>query len=100
VGIGVGFDIYKFASYIPLTLDIRYYVLKSEITPFVEAAAGHSFGFQSHAEGGLVLNPALGLKVLMSSSAAFNFSIGYRQQQIDLREHTAQSIHVKVGFTF
>ena len=110
LGFGVGVDKYKNATFLPLFLDFRINFLKSNVTPYFGAAGGYSIGFSGN-QGGLLLNPSLGIKFFLNPKIAFNFSFGYRYQENTFKylfdsyyilkvKESVNLINLKVGITF
>ena len=81
LGLGIGVDKYKFATFVPIFADIRAYFLRSDVTPYFVGAIGYSLSFDSGSKGGLFVNPSLGVRFTVSPKAALDFSLGYRLQQ-------------------
>jgi len=98
-GIGVGLDHYSdsmgTANFVPLFIDFRLNLPKEHFTPFLSGDFGYSLNlnpsrsgyFQSanfpfkEEKGGLLINPAIGVKFFITHKVALNFSIGYKVQQ-------------------
>jgi hypothetical protein len=104
----VGMDIYYNTTFIPIFADLRANFLKTRITPFLSAGIGYSLSTDEDIKGGLLVNPAFGVKFFVSSKAALNFSIGYRLQEESFTSHydgntykgKHGSINFKLGATF
>ena len=94
-GIGFGLHVYPGLFYLPIFADFRIRFNKEGITPFFSADIGYSFsqmevwGFESTKDyyGGLLLNPAMGIKFPIKTMVAFIMSIGYRYQEADIYTH-------------
>jgi hypothetical protein len=83
-GLATGIELLDREVYIPFIADLRYYVLKKTVTPFLSLGAGYSLGFSGGHKyfwGGLRINPKLGMKIFGSSHFAFNFSFGFNYQE-------------------
>jgi hypothetical protein len=85
LGLGVAYDYYVTAgSLVPIFADVRIAFHDRRFTPFIYADGGYSFGVQSnhqdHLQGGLYLNPGIGLKSYISKKSALVISIGGRVQ--------------------
>jgi hypothetical protein len=79
VGIGIGVDKYEKESFMPLTFDIRYYILKGKVSPVLNANFGYSIGLNDF-EGGAIINPSVGFKISVSKSISYVFNLGYKWQ--------------------
>ena len=125
-GVGFGIHVYPGLFYLPVFADLRIRFNKEGVTPFLSAEAGYSFtqmevwGFESSKDyyGGLLLNPAFGVKFPVKTMFAFIMSFGYRYQEADIYTHntifhtshqyktdsyqsqTLGYINFKVGFEF
>ncbi len=82
-GVGVGFDHhFSGAAFLPLFADLRVNFLKTTVTPFVDVAAGWTFGLAPEKDvGGVLANPSFGVKFFVSPKVALQFSVGYRYQE-------------------
>jgi hypothetical protein len=95
VGVGIGWHIYPGLLLMPLFADIRFHFSKHGISPFLDAAIGYSFtqmeviGFESSKDyyGGLLVNPAFGVRFPIRSRFAFIMSFGYRYQEANIYTH-------------
>lgn len=86
VGATVGVDWYARNAVVPLSLGLRGDMARSRISPFYAFDAGYAVaslakGNDVDFDGGLHLNPALGLRFGLNSGAALTWSIGYKYQQ-------------------
>lgn len=107
LGLGLGFDKYTVASLVPITLDIRTYLLKGIVSPVIILNGGYAFGI-SNAFNGHIFHPQIGLKVFISNNAAFLVNIGYKMQSQQrypdiLRFTNSTEFHfatLSIGFSF
>jgi hypothetical protein len=83
LGIGVGFDKHKNASYIPLTFDVRASILKGVFSPVFNANLGYAIGLNS-TEGSIVFNPSIGLKRYIKKDIAYTFNLGMKWIQKEI----------------
>jgi hypothetical protein len=94
VGLGLGMDSYPDRLLMPLTIGISGDILKKNITPFYRFLIGHGYnlskvpgnnvGFINQdftLGGGLVVNPAIGLKVYVADNKAFVLLLAYKYQE-------------------
>ena len=96
-GIGFGLHLYPGLVYMPLFADFRFHFNKKGISPYINAAIGYSFtqmqilGFESSKDyyGGLLVNPAIGVRFPVRSRFSFIMSFGYRYQEARIYTHNA-----------
>jgi len=87
LGAGFGLDFYD-GGFIPVQLDYRAYFLPKKVGLYTAVGAGYSFSFDQIKKrdngrtykGGLLLHPAIGMRVSTRSSYSFLFEVGYRFQ--------------------
>jgi hypothetical protein len=80
LGVGIGIDKYKEISLIPITVDVSVNLLKSRVSPTLNAGIGYSLGL-ADASSGIIIHPSVGLKVFISKNIAYTFNLGYRLQE-------------------
>jgi hypothetical protein len=123
LGAGLGIDAYNGAAITPLYLRVNGDVLPHRITPVYLLDAGYGFyssvfnaettNNQSRYRGGIMLNPAIGVRVHAGKHSSFLMSLGYRLQKYyvttpvggtpgDRTEdtHTLNRLSIRAGFTF
>ena len=96
-GAGIGLHFYPGIILVPMFADFRFNFTRESVTPFISAAAGYSFtymevfGFESTKDyfGGLLVNPAFGVKFGSKSGKAFIISLGYRYQEARIYTHNS-----------
>ena len=113
-GIGSGVSLYEKAL-IPLFADVRFAVMKpAKLTPYLACSAGYSFAPDKNANGGLYLNPSIGIQYLICGNKKLSFALGYELQKLERLKTQEQShfavefaeklnhssISVKIGFHF
>lgn len=86
VGATVGVDWYARNAVVPLSLGLRGDLARSRASPFYALDAGYAVaslakGDDVDFDGGLHLNPALGLRFTLNGGAALTWSIGYKYQR-------------------
>ena len=70
-----------------------------KLTPFFSLQAGYDFG--THANGSIRINPAVGVKLPLSSKADFNLSFGYtRFKKTCDGSNSADYLGFKTGVSF
>lgn len=107
-GVSVGIDRYKNVTFIPIMLDLRWYILNKKVTPVLSAGLGYSLSSDKDNKAGYIANPSLGLKIKVSRSTALNFSFGYRIQNNsypryyygNIIHETATFVNFKTGVSF
>ena len=80
-GIGLGIQGYDEIGFVPIFADVKYYVVKGTMTPFVSFDAGYSFstneiatGGNTKFRGGAYSNLSIGMKFFTKKSQALAFS--------------------------
>ena len=81
IGLGIGADIYPSVIFIPIFADLRINFLKTKVAPFFSTGVGYSMTTDKINNGGLLINPAFGVKFFVTTKTALNFSIGYKFQK-------------------
>lgn len=83
LGVGSGLSFYE-QTLIPLYGDIRFQMGKQrKFTPYAELAVGHSFAPASDANGGLFINPSIGIQYSLKCRAKLQLAIGYEGQNLE-----------------
>jgi hypothetical protein len=113
LGIGIGIDKYKNTTLMPITFDARATFLKGKTSPVFIANVGYALGLDD-VNGGLVINPQIGIKTYISKNVAYLFNVGYKWQARDVMTYmyydygfsssatsvTYQFITISTGFAF
>lgn len=114
VGIGTGLSFYE-KMLIPVFGDIRFQIGRQrKFTPFAGCAAGYSFAPSGDANGGVFVNPSVGVEYPLNHKLRLQLSVGYEWQDLKrLKKQTDayfhkefeeelshQSVSVKVGLRF
>lgn len=88
VGAGTGLSFYEKAL-VPLHVDAKFLLARPRrFTPYAECAAGYAFALRGDANGGLLLNPAVGVQYALRGGMHLFFSAGYELQKLErLREY-------------
>lgn len=88
LGLVTGIDVYQQITLIPLAPSFKYFPFSNKKTnPFLSLNVGYAFSglkkFDDNqvSEGGLLINPSLGLRFKTQRKAAFNFNLGYKTQK-------------------
>jgi hypothetical protein len=107
LGLGVGIDVNNNVN-LPITFDVRATLLKGKISPVFTTNIGYAIGLFK-TQGGLVLNPQIGIKNNISNNMAYFFNFGYKfqTQHTELSSYglysTKRFYHlmtISTGFTF
>lgn len=113
-GVGTGVSVYE-KMLIPLYADLKFNIIKPrKFTPYLECGAGYSFAPDKNANGGLYLNPSVGVQWAVCTKMKLLFAVGYEMQKYErLKSHTNQyfeaefkeqlnhnSISIKIGVLF
>jgi hypothetical protein len=83
-GAGTGFTVLNDECYIPFFGALRFNFGKQNVTPYVSADFGYTCRVSNtynHDRGGLMLDPAFGVKFFVSTNVALTFSLGYLYQE-------------------
>ncbi len=103
-GLGLGVEFLS-GSYMPIFLDLRYYVRNSSFSPFFMLDCGYSLALDDDysnvnryfstmpwngnytftnykAQGGWLINPGFGIRNMFSENFGVIFSVGYRNQRL------------------
>ena len=101
VGIGIGGDRYfgdRDVAFIPVSLNVRSYLLAQNRTPYLSMNVGYGFAAlldkekYTKAKGGLMLHPALGIR-LGSKQGAFTLDLGVKMQNADLTRNPDEQVN-------
>lgn len=113
-GVGTGISVYEKAL-IPLFADAKFNITKPrKFTPYLECGAGYSFAPDKNANGGLYLNPSVGVQWAVCTKMKLLFAVGYEMQKYErLKNYNNQyfetefkeqlnhnSISIKIGVLF
>lgn len=108
LGLGFGTENYKltkssgiasrFSSF-PIVADARYFILKSENSPFLFSNAGYSIKLAPNFEKGLMAAGGIGYRVEIGKSM-FMISTGYNYQELSNRNIAVSTIPIQAAFTF
>jgi len=116
--LGIGTGIESFVDpVIPLFLDAKYYVFDKKVSPFIILQTGYSFPFNKDTEeyqskGGYLFNAGCGVRVFISKSSAWLFSLSYMYQELQttknyswqsgtvITDYFINSLNIRVGFYF
>ena len=115
-GGGIGLDIYNFEGLMlmPVFLRVSGDLLKLPVSPFYVLDAGYSFLLsesEENSKGGIMLNPAFGIKINSASGNAFIIKGGYRFQKAQeevimwndnrlLNQYEFSRVVIGIGFHF
>lgn len=103
VGAGAGVEFFS-ETYLPVVADFRYYLNRQGVSPFFGIQGGYSFALDKpdkqyvyqtmniwpgpsgnilelKAQGGLLLNPMVGISTSLNQNLALNISVGYRMMR-------------------
>ncbi len=89
VGAGTGLSFYE-KMLIPVYGDLRFQIgRKRKFTPYAELGIGYSFATASNTNGGLFMNPSIGLQYPLKDKMKLQLAIGYELQKLErLKRHT------------
>ncbi len=83
VGAGTGLSFYE-KMLIPAFGDVRYQIGRKRLfTPYVELAAGYSFAPVSTANGGIFLNPSVGVQFPLKNGLKLQLAVGWELQKLE-----------------
>ena len=89
VGAGTGLSFYE-KLLIPLYGDVKYQIGKTRtITPYAELGMGYSFAPNDEANGGLLMNPSVGIQYPLKNRMKLQLAVGYELQKLErLKKHS------------
>ncbi len=97
VGAGTGLSFYE-KMLIPVFGDVRYQIGRERLfTPYVELAAGYSFAPARAANGGLFLNPSVGVQFPLKNRLKLQLALGYELQKLE-RLRTSSDAYFNKAF--
>ena len=114
VGVGTGLSFYE-KMLIPVYGDVKFQIgRKRKFTPYTEFAMGYSFAPSSDANGGIFMNPSIGISYPLKNKMKLQLAVGYELQKLErlktqtdiyfLKEFEEQlnhhSISVRIGLGF
>ena len=76
-GVGIGIDNYQNATFLPITFDTRITFLKGKVSPVFIWNFGYAVGLND-IQGGMTLNPQIGIKTFITKNVAYLFNFGYK----------------------
>lgn len=94
VGVGTGLSFYE-KMLVPLFGDVKYQIGRERMfTPYVEMAGGYSFAPSAKANGGVFLNPSVGVQYRINGRLKLRLAAGWEMQRLErLREQTDSYFH-------
>jgi hypothetical protein len=113
-GVGTGISFYE-TTMIPLFADVKLTGKRlRKFTPYAECAAGYALAVNEHTNGGLYLNPSIGIQYAFPNRMKLQLAAGYELQKserlktyandyitVNFAEKSAcHSISIKVGILF
>lgn len=87
LGIGTGLRYYfdADAALIPIFADIRTNIINNNISPYFSLGVGYTFDATNNLEKvGFLLNPTIGVSVMISDKSAIHIGVGYEMQKINV----------------
>lgn len=99
------------ASLIPVFADFRAHLTESNFTPYTSLGVGYSFDATNSFRGvGFLLNPTVGVSIMVSNESAVNVGIGYEMQRMDFlffgysstywSKENSSAFSINIGTTF
>lgn len=83
VGIGSGVSLYE-KPLIPVFADAKVYVCKPrKLIPFIKCSAGYGLAVSDDANGGIYINPAIGLSCVAYKRMRLLVQMGYEMQKLE-----------------
>ena len=103
VGVGTGVSIYE-KPLIPIFADARIYVCKPRrFTPFIKCGAGYGFAVSDDANGGIYINPTIGISCVAHKRMKLERLKGYENDIISagfVEKLNHNIISMKIGVEF
>ncbi|MCH5306002.1 MAG: hypothetical protein J1E79_05920 [Rikenella sp.] len=112
MGFGVGVNVWTNGSglvSLPLFAHFRTNFMNKPVSPFFALSAGYNLSVTSGIDGGIMIEPTLGVTFRTSNRTAVIFGIGYSGQQYKeeyfyygsyTEKYWTSAIRLKLGFTF
>lgn len=117
LGVMFGIDFFPNNSLLPLAFGLRGDLSYRQVSPFYSLDIGYGFPWlidnesNEEYEGGMMFNPAIGIKIRLQEKSVITFSIGYKVQDtknsirfgndfIEENKITFRRLSIKMGFGF
>lgn len=109
IGLGIGLDLYKESTLIPIMTDIRVIFFNKPITPFTYLHFGFASGiFDKNIKGGLLINGGIGLRAALMGRTSLHLGLGYDIQRLETKRnaelfssmYNLRFVTIKLGMTF
>jgi hypothetical protein len=95
VGAGTGLSFYE-KTLLPLYGDVRYLIGRPRLfNAFAECAAGYSFAVSGDANGGLFVEPSVGVQCRLPGGLALVLSAGYELQKMERLKRQSDNYFTK-----
>lgn len=87
---------------IPVFADIKGYLLKGSITPYVSLKIGYKFPLYAGLDGGFYCSPTVGVRAMTTNRSAIILGIGFSSQKIQNWRYsfTGNGFTIKLGYEF
>lgn len=121
-GVGVGIEFIQ-ETYLPVTLDLRYYFRDHKFSPFIFVQGGYNIpltntsreeiyydimplwssyypyypSYNVNPKGGILINPGFGIKNMFNENLGFLFTVAYRYQRLN---YNADEMHNKLDVDY
>jgi len=83
IGAGTGLSFYE-KMLIPVYSDVRFQIGRErKFTPYAEFAIGYSFAPSSDTNGGIFVNPSIGVQYPLKNKMKLQLAIGYEIQKLE-----------------
>lgn len=96
VGLGLGFNLFTFTDsgddakgfLLPLFVDVKWYVLDRNVSPYVALDMGYNFGIGNHFGdyGGMYIAPGAGVRFRLKEKRAFNLGLALNNNSLGAKE--------------
>ena len=87
-GYGIKGDYYMF----PVFADIRFDLLKSKFSPYLDCRVGYTLGGKAF---GVMFNPSMGCRIGLTDKLAINASLGYSTQSTDIVVNSVHNTYIR-----
>lgn len=101
-GISAGLDTYKEATIMPVSLGLRYVFLKEEnMSAYLGFDAGYGLDWleneteENQLKGGIMINPAAGIRLNAGGSASIHFSLGFKSQTFSTYRNETTYLYIQ-----
>lgn len=95
-GVGTGISLFE-KPIVPLFADVKFLICKPrKFTPFIQCGVGYGIAVSKDANGGICLNPAVGISYSVYKRMKLFVSVGYELQKLErLKKFNSEIVTVE-----